>query len=435
MGRARSDVGAVCRRGSYPARLRGQPARRRRRFPARSIRARSRSALEMTVTRVHEPPRVTKPYTPRTMVGHRPARRTRRRRAARARRAPDDGRRTDLRLDRRHGRRRVDDRRGRSDEARLRRHADPAAARSFCAGRLAALRSGEMVSGRVAAALGVRAVLARRRHAAYGTMPSASRARRPTRSRRAKTPARSRAASRSGSTSIPSSSRRPTKMRSTLVAKEAALPENVTTLDSKLDDPEERARLARSFSRGLNTPAAYVLPVQRWNSDDKRRWRSERWSTRAGRVQLVPGDSPAGLRLPLGSLPWLEPEDRPVGHTARSVRPAAAVPGRKRSRRSVRAATSLCHERCARSESRAPAVCRARNRDRRLRAHRALGRTARRTSLRLHAADRNGRRLSSSCSERSRRPRRNLRRRSTSRAIRRRTIRASTSSRSRPIPA
>ena len=47
----------------------------------------------------------------------------------------------------------------------------------------------------------------------------------------------------------------------TLVDKEAALPENVTTLDSKLDDPEERARLARSFSRGLNTPAAYVLPV------------------------------------------------------------------------------------------------------------------------------------------------------------------------------
>ena len=98
----------------------------------------------------------------------------------------------------------------------------------------------------------------------------------------------------------------------TLVTKESALPENVTTLDSKLDDPEERARLARAFRRGLNTPAAYVLPVQRWNSPDLRRWRSEQWSTRAGRVQLVPGDSPAGLRLPLASLPWLEPEDRPV---------------------------------------------------------------------------------------------------------------------------
>ena len=96
------------------------------------------------------------------------------------------------------------------------------------------------------------------------------------------------------------------------VDKEAALPENVTPLDSKLDDPEERARLARTFRRGLNTPAAFVLPVQRWNAVDQRRWRSERWSTRAGRVQLVSGDSPAGFRLPLGSLPWLEEKDRPI---------------------------------------------------------------------------------------------------------------------------
>ena len=109
----------------------------------------------------------------------------------------------------------------------------------------------------------------------------------------------------------------------TLVTKEADLPENVTTFDSKLDDPEERARLARAFRRGLNTPAAYVLPVQRWNAADQRRWRSEQWSTRAGRVQLVPGDSPAGLRLPLGSLPWLEEDKRPI---VAALDPFAAFP-------------------------------------------------------------------------------------------------------------
>jgi uncharacterized protein (DUF2126 family)/transglutaminase-like putative cysteine protease len=95
-----------------------------------------------------------------------------------------------------------------------------------------------------------------------------------------------------------------------LLEKEAALPENVTALDSKLEDPEERDRLARVFARGLNTPAAFILPVQRWNAEARGAWRSERWSTRAGRIELVLGDSPAGFRLPLGSLPWLAPGDR-----------------------------------------------------------------------------------------------------------------------------
>jgi uncharacterized protein (DUF2126 family)/transglutaminase-like putative cysteine protease len=94
--------------------------------------------------------------------------------------------------------------------------------------------------------------------------------------------------------------------------KEETLPDNVTATDSKIEDPEERARIARIHERGLNTPAAFVLPVQRWNAIDARPWRSEKWSTRAGRIHLVLGDSPAGLRLPLGSLPYLEPEDRPV---------------------------------------------------------------------------------------------------------------------------
>ena len=94
------------------------------------------------------------------------------------------------------------------------------------------------------------------------------------------------------------------------LAREQALPVNVDPLNSKLEDAEERARLARVFERGLGKPVGFVMPVQRWNAPDRRRWRTERWPTRSGRLMLMPGDSPVGFRLPLESLPWLPPGQR-----------------------------------------------------------------------------------------------------------------------------
>ena len=95
--------------------------------------------------------------------------------------------------------------------------------------------------------------------------------------------------------------------------KEARLPANVDPSNSRLKDPEERARLARVFDRGLTTPAGFVLPVQRWNSAARphARWTSERWKTRRDTLFLVPGDSPVGYRLPLSSLLHLRPLDYP----------------------------------------------------------------------------------------------------------------------------
>lgn len=106
------------------------------------------------------------------------------------------------------------------------------------------------------------------------------------------------------------------------------LPENAR------DDPSEKtqaayARVTGIFARGLEAPAAYLIPVRRAQRAHLRQgWISETWSTRSDRMVLVPGDSPAGWRLPLDALPYLSPDVYPYIVARDADDHAAALPSR-----------------------------------------------------------------------------------------------------------
>ncbi|MDB5439219.1 MAG: transglutaminase domain protein, partial [Caulobacteraceae bacterium] len=94
------------------------------------------------------------------------------------------------------------------------------------------------------------------------------------------------------------------------LSKEGALPDNFDAEDHDMDDPGVRTTLLRALDHGLTRPRAYVLPIRHWREKGGQGWMTEAWTFRRGRMFLIPGDSPVGFRLPLSSLPDLG-EDYP----------------------------------------------------------------------------------------------------------------------------
>ncbi|MET0295293.1 MAG: transglutaminase family protein [Phenylobacterium sp.] len=130
------------------------------------------------------------------------------------------------------------------------------------------------------------------------------------------------------------------------IREEADLPEGVSVADADLDAPGPRAALRRAMEGGLSKPVAYVLPLRRaFSRAEGGPWVSEAWRFGRGRLYLAGGDSPAGLRLPLSSLPELEPEDYPhivpvdpyalrgelPDYRTTAAEPLTAAPARRRS--------------------------------------------------------------------------------------------------------
>ncbi|MTD16252.1 transglutaminase [Nakamurella sp. YIM 132087] len=81
-------------------------------------------------------------------------------------------------------------------------------------------------------------------------------------------------------------------------------------LDPSGDTPDARADLVRQLDAGTADPTAFVVPIARLAAGEPaaEQWLSPDWQLRRGRIVLLAGDSPAGLRLPLDAISWVPPE-------------------------------------------------------------------------------------------------------------------------------
>ena len=80
---------------------------------------------------------------------------------------------------------------------------------------------------------------------------------------------------------------------------------DVDPADQRMRGPNARLAVVQQLDDTAGEPAGWVLPLHRL--EDGSGWATTRWRFRRGRLVLLPGTSPLGLRLPLSSVAWEPP--------------------------------------------------------------------------------------------------------------------------------
>ncbi len=91
---------------------------------------------------------------------------------------------------------------------------------------------------------------------------------------------------------------------------ESKIPVNVDPLKLDLKSPLERQKLAQLLNDGLDKPVGFAVPIS-WDLEESS-WKSCKWSFRRRDLFLIPGNSPAGLRLPLDSIQFVDPKEEEI---------------------------------------------------------------------------------------------------------------------------
>lgn len=113
---------------------------------------------------------------------------------------------------------------------------------------------------------------------------------------------------------------------------EGNIPINLDPHQVNLKDDLERQKLAQLLSQqSLGSIVGYTLPL-RWHHENPAtklkvsNWSSSPWKFRREVMYLISGDSPMGLRLPLGTLPWVPQDQRELQEERSLFEPHPPLP-------------------------------------------------------------------------------------------------------------